>query len=342
MKEKYLEKIVMETIQKYKLIQNGDKIVLGDFRRDQIYLYVKYIDNIRKNYSIDVAKADTKTSQTSPEPLAKINQLNPEPMVNFNIIVAHVNHLIREEAGEDEEYVKQFCKEKNIKFYTKSIDVKEKANTSKIGVEEAGRIARYNFFEEVAILEKANKIAIAHNKNDSVETVIMHLIRGSGTLGLRGIEPKRGNVIRPLIDCERSEIEHYCKILNLNPRIDKTNEDNTYTRNRIRNVVIPYLQKEFNSNIIETIDRLSKLICEEEEYIEKQVIVAYERVLKKEEIQDKQIILDLKQFNKQEKVIKARLILYTITKLLGSSEGIEKIHIEDIIKLCQKNIGNKF
>lgn len=216
------------------------------------------------------------------------------------------------------------------------------ANNSKIGVEEAGRIVRYNFFEEVAKLEKANKIAIAHNKNDSVETMIMHLIRGSGTLGLRGIEPKRGNIIRPLIDCERSEIEDYCETLNLNPRIDKTNADNTYTRNRIRNVVIPYLQKEFNSNIVETIDRLSKLIREEEEYIEKNVILAYEQVLKKEEIQDKQIILDLKQFNKKEKVIKARLILYTITRLLGSSEGIEKIHIEDIIKLCEKNIGNKF
>lgn len=342
MKEKYLEKIVIETIQKYKLIQNGDKIVLGVSGGPDSICMLNILDNIRKHYSIAVAKADTKTSQTNPEPLAKINQLNPEPMANFDIIVAHVNHLIREEAGEDEKYVKQFCEEKNIKFYTKSIDVKEKANTNKIGVEEAGRIARYNFFEEVAKLEKANKIAIAHNKNDSTETTIMHLIRGSGTLGLRGIEPKRGNIIRPLIDCERSEIEHYCKILNLNPRIDKTNEDNTYTRNRIRNVVIPYLQKEFNSNIVETIDRLSKLIREEEEYIEKQVILAYEQVLKKEEIQGEQIILDLKQFNKQEKVIKARLILYTIKRLLGSSEGIEKIHIEDIIKLCQKNIGNKF
>lgn len=306
--------------------------------------------NIRKDYSIDVEKVATKTSKTNLEPTAKTNQTNPEPMANFDIIVAHVNHMIREEAEDDEMYVKEFCEKKQIEFYSKSIDINKIANNNKIGLEEAGRNARYEFFDEVAKKVKANKIAIAHNKNDHVETIIMHLLRGSGMLGLKGIEPIRGNIIRPLIDCERIEIEKYCDEEKLNPKIDKTNSENIYTRNKIRNIVIPYIKREFNTNIIETINRLSSLIKEEDEYINRQTVNAYNNMLIEEnniyqsnqKTMQSSIILDLKQFNKQEKVIKARLILYTITRLLGSSKGIEKIHIEDIIKLCQNNIGNKY
>ena len=260
----------------------------------------------------------------------------------FEFVVAHVNHLIRKEAKEDEEYVKHFCEEKQIKFYSKSIDIQKLANTNKIGVEEAGRLARYQFFEEVMKETGSHKIAVAHNKNDNVETILMHLIRGTGIIGLKGMETKRENLIRPLIDCERWEIEAYCEEKGLSPRIDKTNFDNIYTRNKIRNIVIPYLQREFNPNIIDTIDRLSQLVKAETEYMEKQVKNVYKQLVVEEKIEFGQIILDLKKFNQQEKVIKARIILYTITRLFGDSTGIEKIHIEDIIKLCQNNIGNKY
>ena len=260
----------------------------------------------------------------------------------FDFVVAHVNHLIRKEAKEDEEYVKRFCEEKQIKFYCKSIDVLKLANNNKIGTEEAGRLARYQFFEEVMKETGSHKIAVAHNKNDNVETIMMHFIRGSGTIGLKGMEAKRENLIRPLIDCQRYEIEEYCEQKGLNPRIDKTNFDNIYTRNKIRNVVIPYLQQEFNPNIIETIDRLAKLVKVEEDYIDKQVQDVYQQIVVEEKKEFGQIILNLKKFNQQEMVIKARIILYTITRLFGNSCGIEKIHIEDIIKLCENNIGNKF
>jgi predicted nucleotidyltransferase len=113
--------------------------------------------------------------------------------------------------------------------------------------------------------------------------------------------------------------------------------------------VVPYhtlyaiensIKKEFNPNIINTLNRLSELVKEEEEYIEKQVKLIYNDVILEEK--EKEIILDLKRFNKQEKVIKSRLVLYTITRLFGTSKGIEKIHIEDIVKLCTNNIGNKY
>lgn len=302
---------VLKTIQKYNLIESGDKIVVGvSGGPDSMCL-------------LDIL---IKVCQNSPSPLA--------------IVVAHVNHMIREEANEEEDFVKTFCEKNNIEFYSKRIDVKKIANTNKIGTEEAGRQVRYAFFEEVLKKTNSNKIAIAHNKNDKVETIIMNIFRGTGINGLKGIEVKRGKYIRPLIECERNEIEDYCKKQNLNPRIDKSNFDNIYTRNKIRNIVIPYIKKEFNYNIIETINRLSTLITEEEEYIEKQVKNIYSKILL-EEKQD-EIILDLKQFNVQENVIKSRIILYTITRLFGSSKGIEKVHIEDILKLCNNNIGNKY
>lgn len=304
---------VLNTIIKYNLIDEDDKIVLGVSGGPDSICMLNVLNDIRidKNIKLD-----------------------------FNIVVAHVNHMIRKEATEDEKFVKNFCNKKNIEFYSKSIDVQKLANTNKIGIEEAGRNARYEFFDEILKKTKSNKVAIAHNKNDKAETIIMNFMRGSGISGLKGIGEKREKYIRPLIECERIEIEDYCEKNNLQPRVDKTNFENEYTRNKIRNIVIPYVKREFNPNIINTIDRLSKLVKEEEEYIEKQVKKSYYNLIVEET--EKQIVLDLRKFNQEEKVIKSRLVLYTIMRLFGTSKGIEKIHVEDIIKLCNNNIGNKY
>ncbi len=306
-----MKKKVLETIKKYNLIEKGDKIVLA------------------------VSGGPDSISM-----LNILNEIKEEKIIDFNICVAHVNHMIRKEAKEDEEYVKKYCKQKEIDFYSKSIDVQKIANNNKVGTEEAGRYARYKFFDEILEKTASNKIAIAHNKNDKAETIIMNLIRGTGITGLKGIEAKRGKYIRPLIECKRDEIEEYCKKENLNPRIDKTNFQNIYTRNKIRNIVIPYIEKEFNPNIIETINRLSELVEEEENYMEKQVEKIYKHILLEEN--EKEIIIDLKSFNNQERVIKSKVIIYTITRLFGTSKEISKIHIDDLIKLCNNNIGNKY
>lgn len=304
---------ILETIKKYNMIENGEKVVLAVSGGPDSICMLDILKDIKNDEKIDM---------------------------NFEIVVAHVNHMIRKEAEEDEKYVKKYCGENQIEFYSKSIDVQKMANNNKIGLEEAGRKARYDFFDEILERTNAQKIAIAHNKNDKVETVLMHILRGSGINGLKGIEPKRGRYIRPLIECERNEIEEYCNEKNLQPRIDKTNFENEYTRNKVRNLLIPYIQKEFNPNLIQTIDRLSNLVAEEEDYMDKQVQKIYEEILISEN--EKEIQLDLKMFNLQEKVIKSRVILYTITRLFGNSKGLEKIHIEDIIKLCSNNIGNKY
>jgi len=186
----------------------------------------------------------------------------------------------------------------------------------------------------------ANKIAIAHNSNDNVETIIMNVMRGCGTTGLKGIEEKNGIYIRPLIKIKREEIEKYSEEKKLNPMHDETNEDNIYTRNRIRNVVLPYIKEEFNPNIFDAIERLSSIAIEELDYLEKKAEEEYRKVVLSES--KNEIILDLKKFNLKEKVIRKRIILYSISKIFGSTKGIEKIHIEDIIELCNNNVGNKY
>ena len=310
---------VTKTIKKYNLIKNGDKIVIG--------------------------------VSGGPDSICLLDILKKIKNPTFDIIVAHINHMIREEADEDENFVKEYCSKNNIQFYSKSIDVQKIANNNKISTEEAGRNARYEFFDEILKKTSGNKIAIAHNKNDKIETIIMNELRGCGLSGLKGIEPIRGKYIRPLIECERHDIERYCNDNKLNPRIDKTNFENIYTRNKIRNIVIPYIKKEFNPNIIETMDRLSILVTEQEEYIQNQVNKTYKELLLEEHLENASkvvnkpkdyIVLDLKKFNNQEKVIKSNIIIYTITRLFNTAKGIERIHIEDIIKLCGNNIGNKF
>ena len=338
--KKTLIQRVYKTIKEYHLIETGDTLVLG--------------------------VSGGPDSITMLDILLKIKQTK---QISFDFVVAHVNHMIREEAKEDEEYVKEYCIKNDIEFYGKSIDVQKIANTNKISTEEAGRNARYEFFDEILQKINGNKIAIAHNKNDKVETMMMNELRGCGIQGLKGIEPIRDKYIRPLIECERKEIEQYCKENHIEPRIDKTNFENIYTRNKIRNIVIPYIEQEFNPNIIETMNRLSNLVTEQEEYIQKQVEKVYQEIVLEEKInlypirknglaeqetkqstaqdirdteEKEYIILDLKAFNEQEKVIKSNIILYTITRLFNTTKGIEKIHIEDMIKLCANHIGNKF
>ena len=302
---------VLDTIRKYKLIENGDKIVLGVSGGPDSIAMLDIFKDLRN-------------------------------ILGFKIYVCHVNHMIRgQDAMNDQKYVEQYCKKNQIEFFTKNINVVEIANKQKIGTEEAGRNARYQFFEEVLKNTGANKIATAHNKNDNAETVLMHLLMGSGLSGLKGINPIRNNkYIKPLIECERQEIENYCKEKNLNPCIDKTNFENTYTRNKIRNVVIPYIKNQFNPNIIETLTRLSEVVSNEDEFIEKIINKEFNRLVLLQN--DEQIDLNLKEFNLLDNVIKSRMILFVVKKIFGSVNGIEKVNITEIINLCEKNIGNKF
>lgn len=315
-----VEEQVYNCIKKYKLINENDRIVIG--------------------------------VSGGPDSICILHVLNSlKEKLKIQIYVAHINHMIREEADSETKYVQEFCEKIGVDCFVKKIDVIEYAKKCKIGTEEAGRFIRYNFFDEVAKKVSANKIVTAHNSNDKAETVLLNILRGSGLSGLKGIEPIRDNkYIRPLIETERKDIEEYCAKNNLKPKIDKTNLESIYKRNKVRNDLIPYIQKEFNPNFLKTINRLSEVATEENEYMEKIAEQTFNEILAEENISSShyeanyqnQITLDLKKFNNLELVIKRRVILYTISKVVGNTIGIEKVNIDEIIKLCNNNIGNKY
>lgn len=320
-----LKENVIETIKKYNLIEDGDKIVLGVSGGPDSLSMLNILYEISNKSSIEGAFKK-----------------------NIEIFVAHINHGLRENANIDEEFVKNFCKEKNIECFVLNANVGKLAQEEKRGLEETGRDVRYKFFDEILEKTNSNKIAIAHNMNDNAETIIMNIVRGSGLSGLKGIEAKNGKYIRPLIESKREEIEQYCNEQNLNPRHDESNDINIYTRNKVRNIVIPYIKKELNPNIIDTLDRLSKIAKDDLEFLDTETEKAYNLAVLEENIdvynKEKKatIILDLKKFNKENKAIQKRIILYSINKIFGSTRGIERIHVEDMIKLCNNNIGNKY
>lgn len=313
-----LEQKIYDFVTKYKLIETGDRIVLG--------------------------------VSGGPDSICMLDILHKiSGKIGFEIFVAHVNHGLRENAVIDEEFVKEFCEKIQVPVFVKHANVAELAKKQKRGLEETGRFVRYEFFDEVMKQTGSNKVAIAHNSNDNAETIIMNILRGTGAKGLAGIEKKSGKYIRPLIETRRLEIEEYLKEKGIQARHDESNDDNTYTRNKIRNVVLPYIEKEFNPNIITSLERMSDIIKEQEEFLQNQTAEVYEKLIIDEknieadfENNNAEIILDLRKFNSEEKIIQKRVILYSVNKIFGTTKGLEKIHIDDIIKLCNNNIGNKY
>ena len=304
------EKKVLDTIRKFNMISPGDNIIACVSGGADSMAMLKTLINLKQ--------------------LTKYNEL----------VVCHVNHMLRKEAEEETEFVKDFCEKHDIRCFVKYVDINAIAKENKIGLEEAGRKERYKFFNEIKEKENINKIAVAHNKKDNSETVLMHLLRGSGLNGLTGIHPVRDYYIRPIIKCTREEIENYLKENNIEFKVDKSNEELDYTRNKIRNKLIPNLEKEYNENIVDSLDRLSEIVMEEQEFIEEEIKKTYSKCLLKES--NNSVELDLKKFNLNHKFLKEQIIIYIISKLLGNNNNIEKVNIEDIVELADKNIGNKY
>ncbi|MEL7658659.1 MAG: tRNA lysidine(34) synthetase TilS, partial [Bacillota bacterium] len=179
---------------------------------------------------------------------------------DISLHAVHINHGLRPGAAdEDQKYTEALCADYQVPCHSFSFDVNGIAKEAGISSEDAGRQVRYRSFFEVALeIERKTgrsvKIAVAQNRNDQAETILMRILRGTGTDGLCGIEYLRkekgkGTIIRPLLDISREEIEEYCRENHLNPQIDLTNLKPIYTRNKIRLELLPYLRDNFNTNI---------------------------------------------------------------------------------------------
>lgn len=168
--------------------------------------------------------------------------------VPCSLLAVHVEHGIRgEESRKDAQFVEELCGRHGVECRVVSCCVPELAAREGLTVEEAGRRARYEAFERIRRETGAQKIAVAHNRDDLAETVLFHIVRGSGLDGAGGIPPVRGNIIRPLLSCSREEIEGYLCALGASWCTDATNMELSYTRNRIRRQVIPLLSEQVNA-----------------------------------------------------------------------------------------------
>ncbi len=259
----------------------------------------------------------------------------------IDIIVAHINHGIRKEAVDDADYVKSLCESHNITFYQEEIDVQKKAIDEKISEEEAGRIVRYEVFERAAQLYGATKIAVAHNNNDRAETMLFHLFRGSGITGLCSIRPKRNQIIRPILCLERSEIETYLKNRNITYCVDYTNDQDAYTRNRIRHHILPYAEQEVAGGCVSHMSKTADMLMEIDAYLEEQTQVAYNQCVTIDlKGESKYFIIAIEAFQKCHEVIQKRLLFMLIKNITPNHQNISNTHIMDAMTLFTKE-GNR-
>jgi len=299
---------VKHAIEKHQLLERGDKLVVAISGGPDSVCLLHILHSLSVEYGI-------------------------------KIYGAHLNHNFRGiEAQKDAQYVNNLCEELDIMPFVKSMDVGKYAKEKGYSLEEAGRILRYQFFDEVAEKVGASKIAVAHNQNDQAETVLMRLLRGAGPQGLAAIRHKRDKIIRPLLDATRGEIEAYCDMHNLAPRIDHTNAQAIYHRNKIRLELLPYLQKEYNPNIIEALVKTASLLKMDNDFLELQARDSY-NLLKRNE--NECLYLPILGINKLHLSLKSRILRIAAEELLGKKEALEYKHINSILELIENSETGK-
>ena len=270
-----------------------------------------------------------------------LNQLKEE--LDITLHAVHINHGLRPGAAEeDQRYAEALCADYQIPCHSFTFDVNRIAKEAGISGEDAGRQVRYQSFFEVAgkITQETGasvKIAVAQNLNDQAETVMMRILRGTGTDGLCGIEymreeKGRGIIIRPLLDVSRDEIEEYCRENQLNPQIDLTNLKPIYTRNKIRLELLPYIKENFNPNIMAALNRLSKIAKEDKDYFSREV----EEIIRKNSRSEspEKIGMPLELLRGEHPALRHRIIM-RIFESIGLSRDISSVHLDQADRLIK-------
>ncbi len=295
--------IIDSAVERYGMIDKGDRIVVGFSGGADSVCLLHCLWSAREKYGIVV-------------------------------MAAHVNHGLRTDtADRDEDFCRSFCERLGIPFFAMHADVHAFALKNGISDEMAGRSVRYSFFDELCKKHDINKIATAHHKNDLAETILMNFMRGAGINGLSGIPPMRKNIIRPLIDTQRSEVEEYCRENGLEYVTDETNLENVYRRNKIRNELIPYIQKEFNNAFVGNVAENAKNIAADNELIEAIVDSEFEKRVQKEKNGYSVAIADIPE------AVRRRLFI-RMAELSGARD-ISGVHIRSVDMLWHRNETGK-
>lgn len=255
------------------------------------------------------------------------------------IIVCHINHLVRgDEAYRDEDFVRGRAKDLGLDFLLHREDMNQMARAKSISPEEAGREIRHKAFQE-ALAGKQGVIGLAHNKSDQVETVLLNLFRGTGIAGLTAMDFKRGQLVRPLLNVSREDIEEFASKYKLAFVEDRTNRENIYRRNSIRNQLLPFIKKEYNPQVEEAIWRMSRSLREDEVLTRAYLADLIQSLVVKRV--DNQIVLSLNSFNRLDSAIQTRLIRELVEDLMGNISGFTQAHLQEYLKVAQGQEGSQ-
>lgn len=272
-----------------------------------------------------------------------LNQLRREKFISFSLHVAHLNHGIRgDSARGDAEFVRRTAKKMHLPCTVGEVNTNIFRKRWKLSTEDAARHLRYSFLEQLAKRIGAPLIAVGHNKDDQVETLLLNFLRGTGLDGLAGIKFKRKTgdgkhfLIRPLLETSRTEIEQYCRENGLHPRIDETNLDTLFLRNKIRLQLLPLLEEDFNPNLREGLSRLSFLLSLDNNYLESAASRRLAAIICDEKTG--RLELDGEKLLQEHEALQGRILRLAIRRVLGSiPREIGYNRIRDIIKMCRKS-----
>ncbi len=295
-------KKVKKTIEKYQMLSNGDRVVVGVSGGPDSVALFHLLWTLRDEYSL-------------------------------SLLIAHLNHQFRgQSAKKDADFVKNMAENFGVSCTVKTMDVRAMSRSLKMTEEEAGRKARYDMYEEVAYQERADRIAVGHHKDDQAETVLLNLIRGAGMEGLGGMDPVRNNkIIRPLLLVSKKEIVDYCEIHGLESRIDETNLQTDYHRNKIRLELIPLLEKEYNPKICDAMSRTAKIMQEENNFLHELTKQKCEDMIEWEE--GAQLIC-LNLLTKEGKALQRRILREAVRLYKGDVYHVRFQHIEETLQIA--------
>lgn len=263
--------------------------------------------------------------------------------MDFSMSVVHIEHGMRgEESKRDQKFVVNLVQKYGVDISCYTFQITEVAKIEKCSLEEAGRIVRYQAFEEEARKYMGKgipvKIAVAHHSNDNAETLLFHMCRGTGVLGLSGIRPVRDKIIRPLLCFTRWEIELFLQKEHQDYCTDDTNTDIRYSRNKIRHEVIPALLQ-INQGTVEHLNQVTEDMAEIGDYLETQVSLVWDTSI--EEKKDGSIVCYLEKWKDFPNVIKKAAALRMIHTAAGNSRDISREHVQKLLELSEGQVGRR-
>ncbi|MHC1717422.1 MAG: tRNA lysidine(34) synthetase TilS [Acidaminococcaceae bacterium] len=252
----------------------------------------------------------------------------------WQVFVCHVQHHLRgEEAERDALFVEKFCQERHLPFIRVDVDVNYLAEQEKISVEEAARKLRYQVLKENC--QKLNAVAIVtgHHQDDQAETVLMNLLRGAGTRGLRGMQTRNGLVVRPFLDVTRKDMEDYCRQQGIVWCTDSSNDCTDYRRNSIRKELLPMLEK-YNPQIKRVLATTAYLAAQDQEFLEE---LANDYVQKNSQIKNDYYVLCLEGFNELALALSTRILMLAFQNCAKEKDGqLERKHVEALLQLIKR------